>query len=359
MSGRRTATFLGLVSTLALVSAAAAQKPKGRSDKELKVGDPAPGLSVESWIEGGEVKITEGTVYLLLFFESATESGQTSVDPLSALKNLGSLYERHLGKSLRVLVITPDSAEKLGDSLQEFKQEGFSIAADRRNATWRAWVDKAGLSEFPAAFVVNRQSRIAWIGSPKDESFPKILAKVIDGRHDPQLQKQADPILEQARRARTIKNWRLAQQLYDQVIKLGPRVFADVAIEKFEMYIATDHMADREAGYKYAHELISVSFADDGPALRILAAKIAVDHRIADADRDLDVALEAAEAALKASGENDPASLAAMALIRFHRGELQSAVDYQTRAYMIALPAEKPAFKRDLKKYQEAARASG
>ena len=68
------------------------------------------------------------------------------------------------------------------------------------------------------------------------------------------------------------------------------------------------------------------------------------------------MALEAAETALKVSGEDDPASLAAVALVRFKRGELQSAVDLQTRAYMISLPAEKPAFKRDLKKYQEAAR---
>ena len=96
------------------------------------------------------------------------------------------------------------------------------------------------------------------------------------------------------------------------------------------------------------------------PALRMLAETIATDPTIDQEDRDMELALEAAEAAMEVSGGRAPDALATLALVQYHRGEVEAAIGSQKRAWMLARPRFKDEYKRVLRTYQGAAgRTSG
>ncbi len=88
----------------------------------------------------------------------------------------------------------------------------------------------------------------------------------------------------------------------------------------------------------------------------MLAEKIGSDPKIPTEARDMDLALELAEAARSVAGRHDPKALATLALVHYRRGELDEAIEYQKQAYFVALPNCKPDYRRDLKVYQGAAK---
>jgi tetratricopeptide (TPR) repeat protein len=245
----------------------------------------------------------------------------------------------------------PENADRMRDAIKQQRQKGsFRLAGDLRGSTQRAWVWQAGVKELPVAFIVGK-GKIMHIGQPRDATFEEVLGKVINGRYDPVLQQQAQPVLDAARRARKVKNWRDAEKLYDKVIAMDPAVFAPVAIERFEMMLIDKE--DKEGAYGYARDaLIGGIFSNDSGALRMLAEKIVTDPKL-DRFEDLGVAMAAAQKSLEVGGPDDPESLAMAALVHFHRGESREAIDLQTQAYFLARPEVKAQFKRVLEGYRE------
>jgi thiol-disulfide isomerase/thioredoxin len=334
-----------IVAALTLVlSATVFGKPE-----KLAVGDPAPGLNIDVWVKGSEVKITPGKVYVIEFWATWCVPCKKSIPHLTEL-------QKKYGRDKLVVVGISDENQELVESF--VKKQGdnmdYVVATDRRNGTSRSWMKAAGMEGIPAAFIVDRAGNVAYIGRPNEESFSLTLASVMSGRYDPVLQKQAEPILQSARRARKVRNWRIALRHYDEVIALDSMVFADIAIERFSMILLD--MNDAPQAYDYADSvLIRDKFAKDPGALRMLAAVITRHPDIEPDDRDLEVAMTAAELSLTLEGTRDPEALSMAALVHFHRGEIDEAVELQTRAYFLAEPVEKAGYKRVLASYQDAA----
>ena len=221
----------------------------------------------------------------------------------------------------------------------------------------------AGEEGIPTAFIVDRAGKIAYIGTPHPKhggmEMESILERVLKGRYDPALEARAAPMLHAARSARKTNTFRLALKQYDEVIGLSPKVFADVALERYMMMLI-DMEATEEAN-KYARDqLMQEFFAGDPGALQMMAETIATDPRIDDEDREMDLALEAAAAAQKMSDGTMPDTYATLALVKYHRGDIEEAVRLQRRAWMLARPRSKSEYKRDLNTYQAAkGRTSG
>ncbi|MHC4129978.1 MAG: TlpA family protein disulfide reductase [Planctomycetota bacterium] len=323
------------------------------ADEKLAVGDQAPGLNIETWVKGQEVKIEPGKVYIIEFWATWCAPCKKSIPHLTEL-------QKKYGPDKLVIVGITDEAQEIVESFVQKQGDNmdYTVATDRRGACNRLWMRAAGLQGIPAAFIVDRGGKVAFIGNPLDDAFDQTLASVMSGRFDPALQKQAAPILKSARRARTVRNWRMALRHYDQVIEMDAMVFADVAIERFSMILLD--MKDSDEAYEYARSgLIDGKFAKDSGALRMLAEEIATNPDIERAGRDLEVAMVAADKSLQLEGRRDPESLAAVALVHYHRGEIQEAVQLQTRAYFLARPEVKAGFKRVLGSYRDAADRAG
>ena len=99
---------LVLVPLLLLTPAAEGQK---RDD--LGVGDAAPALDVDGWVDGEPVTIKPENVYVVMFWDSVTSSGHTDVDTVKSISRLRKLYELYGDRGLVVIVISPDDAERL------------------------------------------------------------------------------------------------------------------------------------------------------------------------------------------------------------------------------------------------------
>jgi thiol-disulfide isomerase/thioredoxin len=338
----RLSNVIAVALALTLPGAALGAGPK------LTVGDQAPGLAIENWVKGAEVKIEPGKVYVIEFWATWCLPCKKSIPHLTEVQ------EKYGRENLVVVGISDESKEvvesyvtRMGDKMD------YTVATDRRDATGRSWMKAAGLEGIPSAFIVDRQGKIAFIGSPLEEAFYLTLASVVSGRYDPALQAQAEPILKSARRARKVRNWRMALRHYDEVVAMDSMVFADVAIERFSMVLLD--MKDADQAYEYARGgLVGGKFAKDAGALRMLAQVIATHPDIEQGDRDLELAMAAAERSLALDGTRDPESLSVAALVHFHRGEIDEAVELQTRAYFLAEPKAKAGYKRVLVSYQDA-----
>lgn len=338
---------LGILVTTALAFLLIATPTLAKDDR-LEAGDAAPGLDIEEWLNGSETTLEEGNVYLIEFFTTKQRRIQQMVETLSDLQK----ELEHRG--LIVLGISDEDAEDVRQFVTTQRNNlGFTVGVDRRGVTTREWRDKAG-KEGPALFIVDRNLRIAWIGTSDSEAGPEILRRVLRGRFDAKLEQEAKPLLEAAQRNRKIKNWREAKRYYDQVIELDHTVFADAAFERFKMMLVD--MDDPDAAYSYLREtLIGEWYAKDHDALQDVAEMITLDPDIPAEHRDLDLALEAAEAMQPLADRRDWTPLETLALVHFHRGEYREAVRWQKRAWMMARPKYKADLRRRLSSYQEAA----
>ena len=342
----RLRNILTVAACVALTSGAFGQRGK------LSVGDPAPGLDIDTWVKGEETTIESGKVYVIEFW--ATWCGPCR----KSIPHLTELQEQYEDAGLVIIGISDEEVGTVRPFVEKMgKRMNYIVATDRRKATDRAWSKRAGLKGIPAVFIVDRDGKLAFIGNPLQPEFNSVLSRVMRGRYNPELEKQAAGVLQAARRARKVKNWRMAERHFNEVIELDARVFAEIALEKFEMLL--DDMGERDKAYRFAQQgLIADLFSDDPGALQMLAVKIATDPKFAaDPDRelqDMDVALEAAEASLRVAGRDDPESLATLAMVYYHRQDVQQALDLQTQAYFIASPRHKPRYKRVLGSYQQA-----
>lgn len=322
--------------------------PASAQVKNLKVGDPAPGLDIEKWVKNGETKIEEGNVYIVEFWATWCGPCKRAIPHLTEL-------QKELGED--GLTIIGVSTEEVGLVEKFVKSQGskmeYTVAVDRQQGTSRAWFDAAGLKGIPASFIVDRKGKIAYIGNPHQEDFEPTLRQVMTGRFNPKLQAQAKPILKAANDARKMRNWRMATLHYNEVLALDPTIFVDAGLEHYEMLLLDMDSAESASTF-VRDELLNKHFAADAGALQMLAEKMATDPKIDATKRDLDLALEVAQAARRVAGENDPRAMAVEANIHFQRGELAQAIDLQKSAYFNAAPKKKAEYKRMLSTYQQA-----
>lgn len=329
---------------LAITATASGQRGK------LEIGDPAPGLNLDVLFAGDEVTIGTNVAYLVVFWDKMADGSNAMSSQLARLKDIATNY-RHTG--LTILIVSADSTDKLLDFTGQHKvADGITLASDTRTSTRRAWAGAAGARTLPITFLVGN-GKIMYMGHLGDEGFEDTLVQVISGRYDPVLQAQAEPMLAAARRARKAKNWRMATKHYDEAIALNSRVFAVVALERFEMMMVEMDEPQKANAYARA-ELVEKLFSGDAGALRMLAAEIVADPRIPNAHRDFDLALAAAEMALELDGGADPEALSAVARIHFNMGNISKAIDLQTGAYFSARPESKEEYRRVLRSYQAA-----
>lgn len=332
--------------TLAVVSSAAMGQMVN-----LHVGDRAPGLDVAKWVKGEETKIEEGTVYIVEFWATWCLPCRKSIPHLTAIQ------KEYEDQGLRVIGVSTEDEKTVANFVRtQGSKMDYTVVVDKFSSTDRAWLKSAGENGIPTAFVVDRQGKIQFIGSPFDEDFDTVIDLVVRGRYDAKLMEQARPHLKAADTARKVKNWQLATKHLQDIYALDNHVFAALLLEQFEMMLVDQK--DSKSAYLFAEILI----ADRGPAdpemMSWLARKIVTDPKIAAEDRNFDVAMKAAKVSMEYAKPDNPAPRSTLAVVHFHKGEVDQAVALQTEAWMIAPPKMKADYRRVLDSYQKAAARS-
>ncbi len=190
----RTRLFTMIAALLVAASTAAAQPAQQAT---LKVGDKAPPLGKGQWVQGEPItEFESGKVYVI-------ENWATWCGPcIAAIPHINELQKKYADKGLVVIgqnvwESDPDAVkpfvEKMGEKMtyrvvmdEPSGQEGYMA---------KTWMEAAGQQGIPAAFVIDKEGRIAWIGHPM--SMEPVIEKVLAGNFDPKAEAEKDQKLQQ------------------------------------------------------------------------------------------------------------------------------------------------------------------
>jgi len=333
---------------IALVAVAA-----GAQDPTLKVGDDAPPLKIAKWVKGDALTLEKGKTYVVEFW--ATWCGPC----VAGMPHLSELQEAYKDKVTFVGVTTQDVRGNTLEAVEAMVKEkgpgmGYTVAWDDAGATHDAWMTAARQGGIPCAFVVDANRKIAFIGHPI--MLDPVLAGLADGTWDPVA--GPEKIAAAFKRLQEIFQMDRAMALaaLPAFEKENPLLAEAFATEKFTLLLAAGKTDEASA---VARKLVEKGVKYNSPEALNRIAWMIVDPATEVSNRDLDLALKAATAAVDLTKGEDGAILDTLARVHYWKGDLAKAIEIQTTAVEKAAnqPGMLPDLKNTLDQYKAEAEA--
>ncbi|MBI5832975.1 MAG: redoxin family protein [Armatimonadetes bacterium] len=303
------------------------------------VGDPAPKLALGPFIKGQPVTAFEpGKVYVIEFWATWCGPCRASIPHLS---ELARKYKDVIVIGTNVWEPDVTKAKPFVDQMGD--QMAYRVALDDDSKMADTWMKDGGQDGIPAAFIVDGQGKIAWVGHPMSMDEP--LAAVVAGTYDLAGARQA-AAAEAARKAKmkeiTAKmraaGTDRAKQIavYREWFASDPDAQKQYGIGLFNLL----KLSDPTAATVYYRQLVNDTLRGDAEALNGLAWQV-VDPRLRGVDPELaKLALSAAQRADQlADGRNAPIA-DTLAAAYWRCGDANSAVSCQARALELAAGTE-------------------
>jgi thiol-disulfide isomerase/thioredoxin len=199
--------------------------------QQLKIGDPAPALATGEFVQGEPIKgMEKGKAYLIEFW--ATWCGPC----VKAIPHVNELHVKYADKGLVVIgqnVWERDEA-KVKPFLENMADKmTYRVAMDDKSDGGKGrmaetWMKAAGRTGIPAAFLVNREGVVAWIGHPASIN-DELVTAILDGTYD--LQAQAEAAKKNAERDAALKG---VMEKFKTALGDGKTDEASAAIDELE-----------------------------------------------------------------------------------------------------------------------------
>ena len=178
-------TFAIIAATAALTSTISTA-----AKADLKVGDPAPPLSVSKWVKGTPNKLTPGKVHVVEFWATWCGPCKATIPHITELSKKYkakadfsgiSIWEGNGGDTNPVAI-----EKKVNAFIKEMGAKmDYSIAMDDKitgGTMATKWMAAAGENGIPSAFIIDQKGKVAWIGHPMEMDGP--LEKICAGKWD-------------------------------------------------------------------------------------------------------------------------------------------------------------------------------
>jgi len=300
-------------------------EPPAKAEPSLKVGDKAPAIEVGKFVKGEPITSFEkGQVYVVEFW--ATWCGPC----IQAIPHVTKLQKEYKDKGVRMLGVSVWEGDQ--SKVEPFVQKqgdkmGYTVAMDlvpegkkgQEGAMSKSWMAAAGRDGIPSTFIVDKEGKIAWMGHPMQMDRP--LKEIVAGTFDPK--KEAE-LAKKAAEGRAV-------------------------LSKFMRSMEKGETAE---AYKHADALMS-AFNDSAEPLNQIAWTI-VDPEANVKDKNLDLAFKAASRACALTNHENAALLDTLAHVHFCKGEIEKAIEIQTKAVDKAEGTMKADLMKALKTFQAA-----
>lgn len=325
------------------------------ASRALTIGDNAPPFTSLKWLAGNPVEIAStptpkaGPVTVIAFWSAWSSASREAIGVLGRLQN--KFTARHV-RVAAVCVWPRDKNEDCSSLVSRWsKRWPVSFGVDPSGDMARKWLDAAGRTSVPMAFVIDQSGKIVWIGSPF-EGLTTITERAINGTLNTETTRR-----QLARSARLDevagKNMLPAALLLtDELLADDPQLFGYLAGFKFRLLL-------RQSGspvqaFSFARDAMATHLKDNPEELNALANAV-LDHK----DGDASLALDAARRAVNLlSNVNDPDAsvLDTFARAQFAHGDADAAAATQAKAVALADEGRmKKTFQKRLDQYTSAA----
>lgn len=362
---------LALASILFLQSGAPTVPPKARivpatpikpapnapkvadADPTVFPGVTVPFPDVAHWVKGSAPSSFEpGKTYVVEFW--ATWCGPCR----SSMPHISKVQQQYADRGVVVLSISDEEESIVREFLAKpewDEKTKYTMGTDPDASTKEQYMKPAQQRGIPCSFIV-KDGVVQWIGHPMSMDEP--LEAVVAGTWDVPAAKTAffDGIAAtQAQRglmakmaqARSGGDWAPVLEALDGMIAKGGNGALPMRAQKFEILVGPAEKP--EAGYALGREIVASK-----PPAQILnqIAWYTLDNGAVKV-RDLDFALQAAQAAAAASESPDPAILDTLARAQWEKGNRAEAISTQKRAVGLATEGPmKESLESTLKAYE-------
>ena len=307
----------------------------------LHMGDAAPKLAPSKWVKGDAVdKFEPDKVYVVEFWATWCGPCKASIPHLTELQK----------KNPDVTFIGMDCMEQEPENVAPFVKEmgdkmDYRVAMDDATGTnSKNWLVAAGQNGIPCAFVVGKDSKVAWIGHPMEmeEPLKQIIAGTFDIKKAVADAKAREEI--QAQLGKAIEAGDIGA--IDKFAKEHPEMADGLSVLKFQLLM---QKKDYAAAVAMGKELVETQ-KDNSEILNDIAWMM-VDPENPIDKPDLDLAMKAALRANEvAKGENG-AILDTLARVYFTRGDVDKAIEIQNKAVEKADDADRAQLTKSLAEY--------
>ncbi len=336
-----------------------------RAGETLGIGDPAPKLEVNEFVKGEAVKeFKTGQIYVVEFWATWCGPCKATIPHLSKLqKELGnkvvfigvSVWERDVSK---VVPFVKEMGEKMEYRVCTDKVGKDEDASDGPMA--KNWMTAAEQDGIPAAFIVNGEGKIAWIGHPAqiDKSLEEVIAGTYDMnkaiatyKKDKAAKAKLRKLSADLGKAQTDGPAAMVKVL-DTAIKESPELEEQVGMFKLNL-MATDKDANQDEVVKYGQHLFNEIAKDDATKLNAIAWSFVDPARASKATKpQIALALKAAQKGVDVSKGKDHAVIDTLACAHFANGDTAKAIDCIEKAIKAA--PEEEEYKTRLEMFKKA-----
>jgi len=319
---------------------------------DLKVGDPAPPLKIKEWVRGEAVNLTKDAAKKI----HMVEFWATWCPPCKASVPLLTQFQKKHAKDLVIIGVTdPDPNRNSPTEIKQFVKEqetnmAYTVALDDNGATSKAYLPNEMVG-IPYAYLVGRDGRVVWEGSPLDPALETVIPEVIAGKYD-LAKAKSDANVEQE----VGKLFQAAEQVYqmgrmDDVWKLMIDILkVDPANEQAMQFLTGLYASEPKKAEEFQAAVRGhiAKNKSNAKAMHLLAVTLCGNDDYA--SRTPDLALDAAKAAYEASKQNWAIEIYAKAL--YLVGNLDRAISLQQEAVSAATDGDRAGAQGVLDYYQ-------
>lgn len=299
----------------------------------LGIGDKAPPIKDVTWLKGDPVNSFEkGHIYIIEFGYIGCPGCNISIPHMSEItekyKDQATLISVFYNEKQSLM---PKFLESMGNAIK------YSVVIDdeEKKTMQGSWLKPAGINYAPAAFIVNQEGVIVWIGTPqKGGGIDKALEEILEGRlpEKGRLIKELNHAYSLAARyAQKAGDLKRAIVILDHAITINPKYspFYTIKLDYLLRY-------NKEEGYTYAQELSEGRFKNDPITLyHFISGKISSVYRsnlIQSPDWDLVIAINERAIAINPYKLNSFYIYVDIAEAYFQKKEFKKALDVMEKS---------------------------